>query len=55
MIYTVAWNKIMYDIRTNASVTVANPKNNNGKVLHQPLVETKYGVTLKGDTERGYC
>ena len=26
MIYTVAWNKIRYDIRTDASVTAAYPK-----------------------------
>ena len=49
MIYTVAWNKIMYDIKPDASVTLAYPKNNSGKVLHQSLEETKYGVTLKGD------
>ena len=30
MIYAVAWNKIMYDIRADASVTAAYPKNNNG-------------------------
>ena len=50
MIYRVALNKIMYDIRTDASVTAAYPKNNNGKVLHQSLEVTKYDETLKGDT-----
>ena len=49
MIYTVAWNKIMYDLKTEASLTAAYPKDNNGNVLHQSLEETKYGVTLKGD------
>ena len=53
MIYTVAWNKIMYDIKSDSSVTAAYPKNNSGKVLHQSFEETKYGVTLKGDTVNG--
>ena len=48
MIYSVAWNKIMYELRTDASVTAAYPKDNNGNVLHQTLEETTYGVTLKG-------
>ena len=53
IIYTVAWNKIMYDIKTHASVMAAYPKHSNGNVLHQSLEETKYGVTLKGDTVNG--
>ena len=53
MIYTVAWNKIMYDLKTDTSVTAAYPKDNNGKVLHQTLEQTKYGVTLKGDRVTG--
>ena len=48
MIYTVAWNKIMYELRTDSSVTAAYPKDDKGNVLHQILEETMYGVTLKG-------
>ena len=48
MIYSAAWNKIMYELRTDASVTAAYPKDNNGNMLHQTLEETTYGVTLKG-------
>ena len=53
MIYTVAWNKIMYDIKTDSSVAAAYPKNDGRKLLHQTLEETKYGVTLKGYTDNG--
>ena len=53
MIYTVAWNKIMYDIKTDSSVASAHPKNDVGQLLHQTLEETKYGVTLKGYTDNG--
>ena len=53
MIYTVAWNKITYDIKTDSFMMAAYPKNNSGKVLHQSFEETKYGVTLKGDTVNG--
>ena len=53
MIYTMAWNKIMYDIKTDSSVAAAYPKNDSGKVLHKSLEETKYGVTLKGDIDKG--
>ena len=45
MIYSVAWNKIMYELRTDSSVTTAYPKDNNGNMLHQTLEETTYGVT----------
>ena len=48
MIYSAAWNQIMYEIRTDASVTVAYPKDDKGNMLHQTLEETTYGVTLKG-------
>ena len=48
MIYAVAWNKIMHEIRTDSSVTAAYPKDDKGNVLHQILEETAYGVTLKG-------
>ena len=30
MIYSAAWNKIMYELRTDSSVTAAYPKDNNG-------------------------
>ena len=53
MIYTVAWNKIMHDIKTDSSVAAAYPQNDGGKLLHQTLEETKYGVTLKGYTDNG--
>ena len=53
MIYTVAWNKIMYDIKTDSSVTAAYPNNDSGKLLHQTIEETKYGVTLKGYVDNG--
>ena len=53
MIYSAAWNKIMYELRTDASVTAAYPKDNNGNMLHQTLEETTYGVTLKGYTVTG--
>ena len=48
LIYSVARNKIMYELRTDSSVTAAYPKDNNGNMLHQTLEETAYGVTLKG-------
>ena len=48
MIYSVAWNKIMYELRTDSSVTAAYPKDNNGDMLHQTLEETTHGGTLKG-------
>ena len=48
MIYSAACNKIMYELRTDASVTASYPKDNNGNMLHQTLEETTYGVTLKG-------
>ena len=48
MIYAAAWNKIMYDLKTDATVTAAYPKDDKGNVLHQSLEETAYGVTLKG-------
>ena len=53
MIYTVAWDKIMYDLKADTSATAAYPKDNNGNVLHQSLEDTSYGVTLKGDTTVG--
>ena len=53
MIYTVAWNKIMYDIKTDSSVTAAYPNNDGGQLLHQTIEETKYGVTLKGYVDNG--
>ena len=53
MIYSVAWNKIMYELRTDASVTAAYPKDNNGDMLHQTLEETTHGVTLKGYAVKG--
>ena len=39
-IYMVAWNKIMHDLKTDASVTAAYPKDDKGNVLHQILEET---------------
>ena len=48
LIYSTAWNKIMYELRTDASVTAAYPKDDKGNLLHQTLEETAYGVTLKG-------
>ena len=53
MIYTVAWNKIMHDLKTDASVTAAYPKDDKRNVLHQILEETAYGVTLKGYAVKG--
>ena len=53
MIYTVAWNKIMYELKTDATVTAAYPKDYKGNVLHQTLEETTYGVTLKGHVISG--
>ena len=53
MIYSVAWNKIMYELRTDSSVTAAYPKDNNGDMLHQTLEETAHGVTLKGYAVKG--
>ena len=53
MIYAVAWNKIMYELRTDASVTAAYPKDSNGDMLHQTLEETSQGVTLKGYALKG--
>ena len=53
MIYSVAWNKIMYELRTDSSVTTAYPKDNNGNMLHQTLEETTYGVALKGYAVKG--
>ena len=53
MIYMVAWNKIMHDLKTDASVTAAYPKDSNGNMLHQILEETAYGVTLKGYAVKG--
>ena len=48
MIYSVAWNKIMHEVRTDSFVTAAYPKDDKGNMLHQTLEETTYGVTLKG-------
>ena len=53
MIYAAAWNKIMYVLKTDATVTAAYPKDDKGNVLHQTLEETKYGVTLKGYAVKG--
>ena len=53
MIYTVAWNKIMHDIKSDSSVAAAYPNDDGGKLLHQTIEETKYGVTLKGYTDNG--
>ena len=53
MIYSVAWNKIMHDLKTDTSVTAAYPKDDKGNVLHQTLEETKYSVTLKGHIVSG--
>ena len=52
MIYSVLWNKIMYELRTDASVTAAYPKDK-GEALHQTLEETSHGVTLKGYALKG--
>ena len=52
-IYTVAWNKIMHDLKTDTTVTAAYPKDDKGDVLHQILEETAYGVTLKGYAVKG--
>ena len=48
LIYSVAWNKIMYELQTDASVTAAYPKDDKGNMFHQTLEETSHGVTLKG-------
>ena len=48
MIYSVACNKIMYELRTDASVTAAYPKDSKGNMLHQTLEETTYSVTHNG-------
>ena len=53
MIYTVAWNKIMHELKTDTPVTAAYLKDNNGNVLHQILEETAYGATLKGYAVKG--
>ena len=53
MVYSVAWNKIMHELKTDASVTAAYPKDDKGNVLHQILEETAYGVTLKGYAVKG--
>ena len=53
MIYSVAWNKIMFELRTDSSVTTAYPKDSNGNMLHQTLEETAHGVTLKGYALKG--
>ena len=53
MIYAAAWNKIMYVLKTDATVTAAYPEDDKGNVLHQTLEETKYGVTLKGYAVKG--
>ena len=53
MIYSVAWNKIMYELRTDSSVTAAYPKDSIGDMLHQTLEETTHGVTLKGYALKG--
>ncbi|XP_029183605.2 uncharacterized protein LOC114951611 [Acropora millepora] len=53
MIYSVARNKIMHELKTDASVTAAYPKDDKGNVLHQILEETAYGVTLKGYAVKG--
>ena len=53
MIYSVAWNKIMYKLKTDATVTAAYPKDDKGNVLHQTLEETTYGMTLKGHVISG--
>ena len=53
MIYSATWNKIMYELRTDASVTAAYPKDSNGNMLHQTLEETSHGVTLKGYALKG--
>ena len=38
----------MHELKADASVTAAYPKDDKGNVLHQILEETAYGVTLKG-------
>ena len=53
MIYAAAWNKIMYLLKTDATLTAAYPKDDKGNMLHQSLEETAYGVTLKGYGVRG--
>ena len=53
MIYAVAWNKIMHELRTDATVTAAYPKDSSGDMLHQTLEETSQGVTLKGYALKG--
>ena len=53
MIYTVAWNKIMYDIKTDASLMAAYPKDKNGNVLHQIAEEGPYSAILKGYGQSG--
>ena len=53
MIYAAVWNKIMYVLKTDATVTAAYSKDDKGDVLHQSLEETPYGVTLKGYAVRG--
>ena len=56
MIYAAAWNKIMYLLRSDATITAAYPLGKQGDqdiLLHQSLEETPYGVTLKGYGVRG--
>ena len=43
----------MYELKTDATVTAAYPKDDKGNVLHQTLEETTYGVTLKGHAISG--
>ena len=54
MIYAVAWNKIMYELRTDASVTAAYPKDSNGEyVTPDPGGNVTWRVTLKGYALKG--
>ena len=53
MIYTVAWNKLIYALKTDSSVTAAYPKDDKGNLLHQTLEETAYGATLNGHVISG--
>ena len=43
----------MYELKTDASVTAAYPKDDKGNLLHQTLEETAYGLTLKGHIVSG--
>jgi len=53
MIFTAAWDKLVSELISEASVTSTHQKDDKGNLLHQTLEQSACGLTLKDQTGPG--